>query len=132
MAYRGIALYTDKTFEEIDLDYNELVVIEGNATRARYLANSPYILYEQYGAPRTKENSTRVATKLVGCRIFGTVVIVDETIEEVPNEDYDPPEFDEEGGDVDGEEEDDAYITKRADINVDLFLLLCHSIGINI
>jgi hypothetical protein len=150
MAYLGTLVYAAGVYqnghtENVELDYNDVVYIHGRSTRALYPERfHNLIIYVLRDMPDAiKKNKNRIASKLYNKPIYGDVIIVDETIEEVPNEDADDEGGeqyqiydDEEGGDeygggyTDCEEPEDAYVTKRKDFTAYDLAMLCSSVGI--
>jgi hypothetical protein len=146
MAYLGTLVYAAGVYqnghtENVELDFNDVVYIHGRSTRALYPERFHHlIIYVLRDMPEAiKENKNRIASKLYGKPIYGDVIIVDETIEEIPNEDADEPQqqlYDDEEGDeyggcyTDCEEPEDAYIEKRKDFTAYELAMLCSSIGI--
>lgn len=126
MSYIGIKVYPDRTMEEIELNYEQRVNIDGQTGIPQYGNHHRFLLvYTTMGAPETKENINRIASAFYGARVYGVCVIVNSNIKEIPNENYVSRYYDSDDSDEEREEDEGQYITTREDLDLHTFKYMC-------
>jgi hypothetical protein len=136
MSFTAVKLNPDKRMEILTLTTGEYITLDGDMTRPHYLDNESNIIVYMLRDPNPSLPVNRIASKLCGYKIFGAVIFINNTMEEIANEDQEAPpneeDDDEEGDSHTDYEREDAYIEKNVDLRGDDVISLLTEYGIDV
>jgi len=115
--YTAIKLYADKSYTEVKLNYNEPVEVDGQIGIENHSNSFHYLTFYDQSEPILIKN--KIASKLAGRDLYGTVIITSSIMEEDENEDYIEDNYD--------DETNQQYITKPRNLDKWLFRYICET-----